>query len=172
MGAPSTKHEPSSLGTASDASGRPVAILDPGVDWLLGRYDRFDQETLDRIMVELGVEGRAARRLILGGTGFVALLVVAAAGAIAIDIAIEGPAAQQDLLGSLLFTGPAVAMMLAAGVVLPVIVARRRRLARSRDILLRHGHCPHCGYRIREVPPRPESGQTVCPECASAWRIL
>lgn len=153
-----------------DAGGRRVALLDPGVDWLLGKQDRMDRATLDRIMTDLGVEARAARRLILGGAGAVLLLSLAVAGAVAVDIAIEGRGALRDLLGSLVFTGPAVAAMLAAGVVLPVVLARRRRLARSTDVLLRHGHCPHCGYRVAAIPRSP-TGRTICPECACAWVV-
>ena len=32
------------------------------------------------------------------------------------------------------------------------------------------GTCPCCGYGIRSVPKR-EDGLTICPECASVWRV-
>jgi len=129
----------------------------------------MDQATADRIMNELGGEARASRRLILGGICFVLLLTVAALIALAINIAIEGRGALRDAIGSLVFTGPAVAMMLVAGVLVPIVVARKRRLARSCDVMLRNGHCPHCGYRIAEIPTQPRTGHTICPECGCEW---
>ncbi len=125
--------------------------------------------TADRIMNELGGEARASRGLILGGISFVLLLTVAALIALAVNIALEGRAALRDAMGSLVFTGPAVAMTLVAGVVVPIVAARRRRLTRSCQVMLRNGHCPHCGYRIAEVPPQPRTGHTICPECGCEW---
>jgi hypothetical protein len=156
-------------GTTRDAAGRRVTLFDPGIDWLVGNRDRIDEATADRVMRELNGEVRASRRVILGGIAFVGLLAAAALIALGIDIAIEGRAALRDALGSLVLTGPAVTMMLVAGVVVPVVVARRRRLARTHEIMLRNGHCPHCGYRIADIPPQPATGHTICPECGCEW---
>lgn len=157
------------IGTISDAAGRRVTLLDPAVDWLLGNRERMDQETAERIMTELSGEARASHRLLLGGITVVAGLTIAAAGALAISIAIEGRSAWQDAVGSLVFTAPAVTMMLVAGVVVPIIVARKRRLSRSCEAMLRHGHCPHCGYRIADIPAQAQTGHTICPECGCEW---
>ena len=159
------------IGSVVDASGRRITLLDPGVSWLLGRHEQIDKATHDRIMAELGVEASAGRRTILLGIGLVALLCVLAVTGIAIDIAIEGRTAFQDLVGSLVFTGPAFVMTVAVGVVVPIMRARKRRLARTTEVMLRNGHCPHCGYRIAEVPRQPGTGQTICPECSSAWLL-
>ncbi len=48
---------------------------------------------------------------------------------------------------------------------------RRRRLRRIQRVMLRHRHCPHCGYDIRSLNADPEDGATVCPECGCAWRL-
>ncbi|GMV27733.1 MAG: hypothetical protein AMXMBFR58_37640 [Phycisphaerae bacterium] len=158
-------------GIARDAAGKPVTIMDPGVDWLLGSNDRIERETLDAIMADLGVADRSARRVILTGLGTLAVLIVLAIAGIAIDIAIEGQAAWNDLVKSLAFTGPAVLLMLAAGVAAPLVVARRARLKGTRAALLRHGRCPHCGYGIAGVPVDAGTGHTICPECSSAWHV-
>ncbi|MFO0829080.1 MAG: hypothetical protein U0572_13155 [Phycisphaerales bacterium] len=146
-----------------------MTLLDPGVEWLVGNRERMDQATADRIMRELSGEARASRRLILGGLALVGLLTVAAIIALAISIVIEGRSALQDAVGSLVFTGPAVTLMLFVGVVGPIAVARKRRLTRSCEVMLRNGHCPHCGYRIAEVPSQPRTGHTICPECGCEW---
>ena len=159
-------------GTVCDASGRRVTLFDPALDWLVGSDERMDQATADRIMRDLGGEERSSRKLLLGGIAVGLAIVGVATLAVAISIAIEGKPALQDAVSSLVFTGPAVAMMLVAGVVGPMVVARRRRLGRSRDVLLRHGHCPHCGYRIGEISPQPRTGHTICPECGCEWATL
>lgn len=156
-------------GFVTDAAGRRVRVLDPGVDWLLNSDDRFDRPTLERVAQEVGIEARAGRRLIIGGVCVVLGLTLVAGIAIAVDIMIEGPGALRDLVGSLFLTGPGVAVMLGVGVITPIVVARRRRLACARQALLRCGHCPHCGYRIDGLPPDPEMGWIRCPECACAW---
>lgn len=162
-------HSSKRLGSALDARGRRVTILDPGVDWLLGRDDQIDKATLDRIMTDLGVEARRSRRIILGGMAFVVALIIIAGVLIGVDVAKEGPSARQDLLQSLVYTGPAVFIMFVAGVATPIMIARRKRLAGAQAAMLRHGHCPHCGYRIAETPKDPKTGHAVCPECGSAW---
>lgn len=154
---------------ATDDRGQPVVLTDPGVDWLLGRQDRIADKTARRIMEDLGVEATAGRRLIRRGIAFVLALVVLSGAAIGIDIALEGRAAADDLLASLIFTGPAVAAMLGAGVIAPIVIARRRRLSRTREIMLKNGHCPQCAYRLAGLPAGADSLIT-CPECGAAWR--
>jgi hypothetical protein len=157
------------VGTVLDARGRRVTVIDPGVDWLLGRTEQIDAVTQNRIMAELGVKSRGARRWILGGIALVGSLVVVAATGIAIDVFLGGTGARQDLLYSLRITGPSVGAMLIASVVLPIWSARRRRLQQALRVMLRNGHCPHCGYRIAEIPSDSQTGHTICPECGCAW---
>jgi hypothetical protein len=49
--------------------------------------------------------------------------------------------------------------------------ARRARWARICDVMLRHLHCPHCGYNIRGLLPDPVDSATLCPECGCAWQL-
>ena len=175
MSVPAGEGEPtravrSGIGSVADARGRRVALRDPAVDWLVGDRRGMDPATAEAIMHELEGGLRSSRRRVLVGMlGFVVLVVVAV-GALVVSIAVEGGAAWRDFVGSLTLTGPAVLLMLCAGVVVPVVLARRSRLARSCEVLLRHGRCPHCGYRIAEVAADPATGHTVCPECGCAWR--
>lgn len=46
------------------------------------------------------------------------------------------------------------------------MATRHQRLARVRRVLLGHGNCPHCGYRIAALPG--EGGWMRCPECSCA----
>lgn len=165
----SKRRDEHARGFVTDAAGRRVRVLDPGVDWLLNSDDRFDRPTLERVAREVGIEERAGRRLIIGGVCVVLGLTFIAGIAIAVDIIIEGRGALRDLVGSLFLTGPGVAVMLGVGVITPIVVARRRRLACARQALLRCGRCPHCGYQIAGLPPDPQTGWVHCPECSCAW---
>lgn len=118
----------------------------------------------------LGVH-RAYRRSLLRGIACVVALFMVAAAAIAIDIAIEGRSALSDLLSSLMFSGPAVAAMFVAGIVVPAVRARRRRLCGVRDVMLRNARCPQCAYPIGGILQDANTGLVTCPECGAAWRI-
>lgn len=171
---PRERHEPrrpTVLGEVADANGRRVRVVDPAGDWLLGRHGAVDAATLEGVMRDLdGDRARphaASLRTLRVGIAAVAILLAASLALVAISIAVEGRAALADLRASLLLTGPAIAMMVGAGVVAPAVVARRRRLAGARDAWLRHGRCPACAYRIAEVPAA--AGTRTCPECGAAW---
>lgn len=164
-----TGEEVPRAGTCRDARGKHVSVLDPAPLWLLERDEPIDRGTLQRIVEELGVpHGRSARPLWAGLAAFVVICLLAAGG-VAFDIAREGNAAFRDLVGSLFITGPAVVFVIIAGCIVPLLIRRRERLARVREVMLAHGHCPHCGYRVGELPRDPADGAAVCPECASAW---
>lgn len=156
---------------ATDALGRPVRLVDPAIDWLRGTTERIDQESSDRIMRELVGVHRTYRRSLLWGVAFVIGLFLVVAAAIGIDIAIEGRSALSDLLSSLLFTGPAVVATFVAGIVVPAVRARRRRLCGVRDVMLRNARCPQCVYPIGGILQDAKTGLVTCPECGAAWRI-
>jgi hypothetical protein len=162
-----TRGRRAALGEVLDAYGRRVRVVDPAGDWLLGRHETVEMATLDRVMRELDRTHATSLRTLRIGIAAVTVLLVASVALVAISIAVEGAAAFADLRASLLFTGPAIAMMVGAGVVAPVLVARQRRLAGARDAWLRHGHCPACAYRIAEVTA--VAGVRTCPECGAAW---
>lgn len=45
---------------------------------------------------------------------------------------------------------------------------RRRHITRA---LLERKRCPHCGYNLEGLAADCEDGATICPECASAWKL-
>ncbi len=56
----------------------------------------------------------------------------------------------------------------------PIIVfrmAKSKYAARITEVILKHRHCPHCGYNLRGLPIDDRDGATVCPECGSAWHL-
>lgn len=156
-----------SLGTIRDEQGRAVRVLDPMLDWATGRQDRIRRKTLEAVVRELSGAALPDRRVIVAGVAIVGAGVVLVAATIGVSIYREGAAAAADLRQALLITGPAVVPMLIASVIVPFFVARRRRLAAARDVLLRHALCPHCGYDLSGA-----AGSTTitCPECACVWR--
>jgi hypothetical protein len=50
-------------------------------------------------------------------------------------------------------------------------IGKRARLPRTLPVMLKHLRCPHCGYDIRSLPPDPNDGATICPECGCAWML-
>lgn len=154
-----------------DARGRAVTLLDPMRDWLADQDRTIPRETLDAVIREATGNTRADRRRLLAGLAAFALILLAALAGVGASVLREGPGARADLAASLLLTGPALLAMAAAGVWLPLELARRARLSRLRRAMLRHARCPHCGYGLRGVPTQPGEGPgvVVCPECACAW---
>ena len=150
--------DPTALGEVADANGRRVRVADPAGDWFLGRHGSVDAATLDRVMRDLdGGDARtraASLRTLRIGIAAVAVLLAASLALVAISIAVEGPAAFADLRASLLLTGPAIAMMVGAGVVAPariVSVSRATHLPRmrgaARSVLL-----PRPSLQLQSLP--------------------
>ena len=64
----------------------------------------------------------------------------------------------------------AMAILLAALCIGPIIALVRRRGVSMARAIAAHGHCATCGYLLVDLPAAPD-GCTVCPECGSAWKI-
>ncbi len=62
-------------------------------------------------------------------------------------------------------------LVLLSGPVIAFRMARNEYAGRVSAALLKHVHCPHCGYDLRMLPVDPEDGATVCPECGCAWKL-
>ena len=62
-------------------------------------------------------------------------------------------------------------VVILSGPVLAFHMARAKYVSRLASVMLSHHHCPHCGYDLRELPPDPQDGATVCPECGCAWLV-
>ena len=45
---------------------------------------------------------------------------------------------------------------------------RRRHITKA---LLERKRCPHCGYNLQGLETDASDGATVCPECASVWKL-
>ncbi len=62
-------------------------------------------------------------------------------------------------------------LVLLAGPVIAIRMARTQYLDRVAATMLSHLRCPHCGYDIHSLPPSSDDGATVCPECGCAWAV-
>lgn len=62
------------------------------------------------------------------------------------------------------------ALFILAAPVIAYIVHRAKYAGKIAAVMLEHGHCPHCGYNLRDLPVA-EDGATVCPECGCAWEL-
>jgi hypothetical protein len=58
-----------------------------------------------------------------------------------------------------------------SAVFIPLAAQRQQRMKKIRHAMLKHQHCPHCGYNLRDLPLAPSDGATICPECACAWHL-
>jgi hypothetical protein len=149
----------------TDAHGRRVPMLDPYPLHLLRRHDIIPAESLALIAREIGsgLEPKMRRLLIMMGVigAFSAVVFVI----FCIDMLIHRQ------YGRLLEKWP---VLLCQGWFWPLLFwlhAKRVRYKRIQAIMLKHRHCPHCGYDIRELPTNPADGTTRCPECGCAWLL-
>jgi hypothetical protein len=62
-------------------------------------------------------------------------------------------------------------LCLMSGPLIAYRIARSGYASRVVSVMLKHRHCPHCGYDLRLLPVDPQDGATVCPECGCAWRL-
>ncbi|MCC7389877.1 MAG: hypothetical protein IT431_14045 [Phycisphaerales bacterium] len=151
-------------GWTRDAAGRRVRLLDPYPLWLRGCFEPIAEDTLNSIVSDLGVPNRG-RKILLVWVCVLAATLVIAIGGVAASVIIEGRPALDDLISTL--TNPAFVVGPIGGVIGAVLATRQHRLTRVRRVLLGHGHCPHCGYRIAGLPV--EGDVVRCPECGGAW---
>lgn len=156
--------EDESRGRTRDAEGRLVRLLDPYPLWLRGRFEPIAETELNAIVNDLGVPNKGRKTIYLW-LGFIAVVLVLTVGGIAAMVMIEGRPAVNDLLSML--RNPAMWIGPIGGTVAAIIATRQQRLAKMRRVLLGHGHCPHCGYRIVGLPTGDEAVR--CPECSCTW---
>lgn len=149
----------------TDAHGRRVSMLDPYALHLLRRHDIIPAEPLARIAREIGsgLDPTTRRLLILLG-------VIAAFSAVVffifcVDMLIHRQVAR------LLEKGPLLLLQVWFWPLIFWLNAKRRRYKRIQAVMLKHRHCPHCGYDLRGLPTDPADGSTMCPECGCAWHL-
>lgn len=146
----------------TDARGRRVTQLDPVTMHLLHRHDLIDESTLRAIAEEVGpATSRRTRRWFWI---FEALPILVLPVLFVRVFFVKGG---RDVVSVALWT--TAFACLAVGIWGFTASARRKRFHRVRDAMLRHGRCPHCGYDLAHLPPDPEDGALVCPECGCAW---
>jgi hypothetical protein len=149
-----------------DARGRRVRPIDPVVLKVLHKRDVIDDETLRKISGEVGsgVQTRTGWLVwvfVIGGALCMLVMLIWI-----VDVALiqRAPGRLLDpklvTITNLLFVGSLI-----------WFGARRRRLARVKRVMLRHHHCPHCGYSLAGLPTEASDGTTLCPECGCAWRL-
>jgi hypothetical protein len=155
-------------GRTRDARGRTVRMIDPKRLYLLRRHDVIEREALNAIVDDAEPMARRSLRLAVFLLIPIVLLTV---GGVLMNCALEGPAAWRDLLSTLKLMGPILLASTVGGVIAPWIAVRQQRMKRVRWAMLKHGHCPHCGYDLHGLPADDADGATVCPECACAWPL-
>lgn len=159
-------NNPSTTGQVVDARERRVSQLDPFELWLRRRHDSIPPDVLNVLAREIGLGLAKGQRVLF----YVSLLCLAIVLTGMIERSIS-----MLLSGGFTYRALAsVAMRLLPVCVGPLIFwagARRLRLARTTQAMLRHRRCPHCGYDLHGLPTDPSDSATVCPECGCAWRL-
>ena len=154
------------VGSVKDARGRKVSQLDPVAMHLLRQNDMIAPEDLRRIAVEIDAQEVKRRPL---AVLFAPILVVVwyslFFGYFYFFSRWTGWDPVLIAFATFYFLFPF------ARVYYAFRKARRARWARIRNVMLRHLHCPHCGYDVRGLLPDPGDGATLCPECGCAWRL-
>ena len=149
-----------------DTRGRLVTLLDPYSLHLLRRHDVIEAEPLREIAEELGpgVSKWGRRAYWIGfavglySVGSALFLRVRSGG----GLRFLGIGDVVLLIFFIIFFG---------GLYLYLRGTRQARFRRVCDVMLKHLHCPHCGYDLRLLPVDPRDGATVCPECGCAWSL-
>lgn len=148
-------------GRIKDARDRRVTQLDPVALYLLRQHHVIDAESLHAIAEEKGVRITAGERFALLG-GLCGALVVISLFTHALLTGDIRDASGAKMAGLLWLCS------------IPWIIwfaIKRKRFSAIAAAMLKHCHCPHCGYDLRMLPVDPADGATVCPECGCAWRL-
>jgi hypothetical protein len=156
-----------------DARGREVRVLDPVHLYALRRPGPIDVQTLGEIVETIQPGSRRLVRYLIPITILTLVLAVVGLG---FNWIVGGPPAWRSIFSA--FSNPALIAPIFGGVVGGVIApiaanraSRGKRTDKARAALLLHKRCPHCGYDLHALPVDPTDGATICPECASAWRL-
>lgn len=152
-------------GRIIDARGREVSQLDPVMMHLLRRPGIIPLDVLREIARELGF-GLAKVRKLTVWANFLGIVCLAIALAICFIRVARGSLGVRGMFLRLI---PFIAVLTATFGTW--VAARNVRQNRVIKVMLKHLHCPHCGYNIGGLPTSSEDGATVCPECGCAWHL-
>jgi hypothetical protein len=153
-------------GRIDDARGRRVTQLDPVKLHLLNQRSVIPAEAL-RSMVDQILPGARRQRLfqILSlALGFILIV-----GGNIIYFRHFSTWKGFDPVNVTIYVVQLVIIL--SGPLLAFRIARAKYVSRVASVMLKHRHCPHCGYDIRGLPVDPTDGATVCPECGCAWDL-
>ena len=139
-------------------------MLDPYLLHKLRRHDVISAEPLAEIARDIGFGWRKAGRVIFTVVWPVVLVCLAVAHVVKWGGGFTVHPRELRLWMVLL-------VIFVVNVALVWFFSRFGRLERVCRVMLRHLHCPHCGYDIRGLPVDPSDGATVCPECGCAWKL-
>ncbi len=164
---------------------REVELLNPFRLYLTGRDDVIERPVLKSIVDDGAVGGVRGLRG-AGGVGsnvgesrklqLSILFAIALFMAMAYFAFVPEYRATNDLKHSLseAVRSPVIYFALGYGLLILPWQFRAERRIRRRHItkaLLDRQRCPHCGYNLDGLASEPDDGATVCPECASAWKL-
>ncbi len=153
-------------GRIKDARGRPVSRLDPVKLHLLNLPSIIPADAL-RPMVDQIMPGARRQRLIQVLSVALGFLVVV--GGTIIYFRYFSVWKGFDPVNVTIYIIQVVVILL--GPFLAFRMARAQYAGRVASVMVKHLHCPHCGYDIRGLRTDSRDGATVCPECGCAWRL-
>lgn len=149
----------------TDARGRKVTQLDPVELRLLRRHDVIEPDALKVMADEIGSGlDKKQRGFLRVFAIFIAFLAVVFA-IHTIDMCIQGR--WLDILDF----GNITMFNLVFWPMVIWVQARQVRFKKIRKVMLKHRHCPHCGYDLRDLPIDEKDCVTICPECGCAWML-
>lgn len=153
-------------GRITDARGRNVRQLDPVKLHLLNLPSVIPPEAL-RTMADEILPGARRQRLIQLLSLAAALILIVGGNIIYFQFFSTWKGF--DGVNTSLYIVQFIVVV--SGPVLAYRQAKAAYAAKVGDVMLRHRHCPHCGYDIRSLPRETNDGTTICPECGCAWKL-
>jgi hypothetical protein len=153
-------------GRIKDARGRLVSRLDPVKLHLLNKGSVIPPETLRSMADQIMPGARRQRLLQMLSMASSVLLVV---GGNLVYSHYFSAWKGLDPVNTTIYALQAAIIL--SGPLLAFRVAKSRYASRITSVMLRHRHCPHCGYDLRGLPADVADGATICPECGCAWRL-
>lgn len=153
-------------GRIQDARGRTVKQIDPVKLHLLNNDSVIPAEKLRTISDELLPGARRQRLILLLTSVFTILFIV---GGTVVYFRYFGTWGGFDPVSTAIHIVQLAVILL--GPIIGFRIARQKYATRITTVILKHRHCPHCGYDIRGLKIDPSDGATVCPECGCAWQL-
>jgi predicted RNA-binding Zn-ribbon protein involved in translation (DUF1610 family) len=159
------EQKPEQAGLIFDARGKHVSQLDPVMMHLTRRRSDIPADALREIAEEVGIGVTRSTKLLLWSTLISLACVLIALVISTVRLSLGEIGVGKFARGFVPYIGVSVAMV---GSWVALRTARHQKIGKA---MLAHQRCPHCGYDLRGLSERTESGATTCPECGCAWRL-